>query len=281
MVTAMTDKIEKLLNSTIQHGPLNDRIYLLHLDERDAPDIIPALENLAKANHYTKILTKMPVNLGSFFIQRGYIQEARIPDFFNDGQALVFLSKFMTAERFQEQNPEQIRQVNALAQDNLKASHAAGRNRGHDVQACTPEDAVALSRLFAQVFQTYPFPVFEPAYLIQMMAEHTLYLCIRHQGRMIAAAAAESDAHHPGVEMTDFAVLPAWRGQGCASALLAKMETAMKRRGKRVSFTIARTRSLGINRLFKGHGHRFAGVLTNNTNIAGGIESMTVWFRKL
>lgn len=281
MVITMTDKIETLLHSTIQHGPHNDRIYLLHLDERDAPDIVATLENLANANHYTKILTKTSASLSSFFTQHGYIEEARIPDFFKDGQALVFLSKFMAAERSRERNPEQVRRIEALINQPLEASNTNGRSQVHEVRECIPQDALELSRLFTQVFQTYPFPIFDPSYLIQMMAEQTRYFCIRHEGRMIATAAAESDAHHPGVEMTDFAVSPVWRGQGCASALLAQMETAMHRRGKRVAFTIARTRSLGINALFKRHGHRFAGVLTNNTNIAGGIESMTVWFRKL
>ncbi len=124
----------------------------------------------------------------------------------------------------------------------------------------------------------YPF---EPSYLIHSMATHSLYFCIRHEGRIAAIAAAETDPGNQSVEMTDFAVLPPWRGQRCGQALLIEMEDAMRRQNKHIAFTIARTRSFGINKLFKKKGYAYAGLLRNNTNIAGGIESMTVWFRKL
>jgi len=283
----MADKIEKLMRSAIQHGPHNSRIYLLKLDSRDLPEIIPALDDLATAKNYGKIIAKIPQKYASFFIDTGYIQEAIIPEFFNDGQGVLFLAKFIEPDRFKEQNAlgdaGRMRRIEALIKQPLPQAGVTD-NRGsasHRVQKCVPHDAAEMSRLFRQVFRTYPFPIFEPSYLIHSMASHSLYFCIRHEGCIAAIAAAETDPDNQNVEMTDFAVLPHLRGQRCGQALLMKMEDAMRRQNKHIAFTIARTRSIGINKLFKKKGYAYAGLLANNTNIGGGIESMTVWFRKL
>ncbi|MBW2515111.1 MAG: hypothetical protein JRE21_11150, partial [Deltaproteobacteria bacterium] len=51
--------------------------------------------------------------------------------------------------------------------------------------------------------------------------------------------------------------------------------------GMRMSFSIARALSPGMNTLFAGRGYTFGGTLLNNTNISGRIESMNVWYKRL
>jgi hypothetical protein len=51
----MSDTLEKIGNSQIQHGPDNDRIYLIKLDPADLPDIADQLDALATERGYTKI----------------------------------------------------------------------------------------------------------------------------------------------------------------------------------------------------------------------------------
>jgi hypothetical protein len=48
----MADTIETIFRSTVQHGPLNRRIYLMRLHPGDVPSIIPALNRLARENGY-------------------------------------------------------------------------------------------------------------------------------------------------------------------------------------------------------------------------------------
>jgi putative beta-lysine N-acetyltransferase len=79
--------------------------------------------------------------------------------------------------------------------------------------------------------------------------------------------------------MTDFATLPPHRKQGLARALLAHMDRCAADAGVRVSFTIARALSFGMNITFRRRGYRFGGTLINNTQIAGSLESMNVWYR--
>ncbi len=81
--------------------------------------------------------------------------------------------------------------------------------------------------------------------------------------------------------MTDFATLPQYRKQGIAQKLLHEMERNIKEKDFRMSYTIARAMSPGINITFARCGYTYAGTLINNTNISGSIESMNVWYKKL
>ena len=63
----MFDKIEKLDSSLIQHGKLGDRIYLMHLAEKDAPTLPEKLVLLAQENKYTKIFAKVPPHAMQYF----------------------------------------------------------------------------------------------------------------------------------------------------------------------------------------------------------------------
>jgi hypothetical protein len=49
----------------------------------------------------------------------------------------------------------------------------------------------------------------------------------------------------------------------------------------RLAYTIARAIFRPINAVFAGAGYQFGGLLKNNTNISGSMESMNVWYRKL
>ncbi|HNP08370.1 MAG TPA: hypothetical protein PKN99_12135, partial [Cyclobacteriaceae bacterium] len=77
----MFDKIEKLEGSLIQHGPNNDRVYLMKLAEKDAPVIIDKLHDLSLMKKYTKIFAKVPGRMVDKFIDNDFKEEATIPKF--------------------------------------------------------------------------------------------------------------------------------------------------------------------------------------------------------
>jgi hypothetical protein len=57
----MEDRIESIgKGSIIQHGKLNNRIYLITLGKKDVPDILDSLRQLALQEGYTKIFCKVP-----------------------------------------------------------------------------------------------------------------------------------------------------------------------------------------------------------------------------
>jgi putative beta-lysine N-acetyltransferase len=101
----------------------------------------------------------------------------------------------------------------------------------------------------------------------------------RSTEKIVAVSSAEIDAEAKNVEMTDFATLYDYRGNGLAGALLARMEAEMSAMGIKKAYTIARALSAGVNILFARAGYEYAGTLINNTNICGQIESMNVWHK--
>ena len=282
----MRDSVTTLGRSLIQHGKHSDRVYLMKLDPADLPGLIDEIETLARNEGYTKIFSKIPDSERVAFDERGYVQEAAIPRFYNGVGTAAFLAKFLDPQRAVEKRPKRIAKnlelARAKAGQGLSPSRRRKAARGplHDCST-SPADAEEMSGVYREVFPTYPFPIDDPAYLLSTMAANVQYFCVRDNGRIVALASAEKDLHGANAEMTDFATLPAYRRRGLAVYLLDRIEHEMRTQGVRTAYTIARALSAGMNITFAKMGYTYGGTLTNNTNIAGQIESMNVWYKPL
>ncbi len=274
----MADKITKLFHSTIQHGPASDRIYLMKVRIRDVPDLLPAMDRMAAEQGYSKLFAKVPVTVLDDFTAWGYRREASVPRLFRGKETGVFLGKYFSRRRKQEREPERVKAVLDLTAKKAETGNPSAR---WSVHPCRPGDAAEMAQVYRTVFPTYPFPIHDPAYLTDTMKHHVRYYAVRRSGRIAALASAEMDPEHRNAEMTDFAALPDCRGHGLASRLLQRMEADMAGQGIGTVYTIARALSPGMNITFARAGYSFGGTLTNNTQIAGRIESMNVWYRFL
>lgn len=277
----MPDVIEKISHSLVQHGPANRRIYVIKLAERDVPSILPSLEQLARNKGYDKIFAKTPARHKDVFAQAGYEQEASIPNYFKDRDDAVFMAKYLSAGRSRVRNRQDIIEVLALAHGCVPDRSSYSPEHFLRVEKCQPEDALEMSQVFKKVFVTYPFPIFDPQYLIESIHGHATYFCIRMHKRIVALAAAEKDPINRAVEMTDFATLSKHRRQGMAGSLLNAMDVEMKQQGMQTAYSIARSLSAAMNITFVKNAYRFGGTLSNNTYIAGRIESMNIWYKHL
>ncbi len=277
----MADRIERIGRSVIQHGRGNDRVYLMKLHPDDASALPEKLDTLASVEGYSKIFAKVPYGSVEYFLSAGFGAEAEIPGFYPGGEPACFLGKYLTAERRREKRPILVRDV--LAAASTAAARPGGERallpRGYSWDVAGEGDAEGLAALFGTVFVSYPFPIHQTAFLIDAMQSETLYFCVRGGGELVAASSAEMDLGSKTVEMTDFATFPSHRGQGIALFLLQRMEEAMERRGIRCFYTIARAYSFGMNITFARNGYRFGGTLTSNTDIAGSLESMNIWYK--
>jgi putative beta-lysine N-acetyltransferase len=275
------DIIESIKGSVIQHGPHNNRIYLMRLNTGDTQVLIEILDNMARENGYGKIFAIIPATEWNTFKTARYIKEAAIPGFFKGKTDGLFIGKYFSTER------EKNLQIEKQAKSELTPGEeqASGKVREDKtmgaVELCQQENIEEMSAIYQQVFKTYPFPILEQKYLKRMMKEGVLYYCIRSEGRMIALAATEIDFKNRNVEMTDFATLPKWRGMGFAGRLLRHMDQKVCRLGLITAYSIARAASYGMNAVFRCNGYHYAGLLKNNSQICGRIESMTVWYKQL
>ena len=276
-----TDSVITYGNSKLQHGSFNNRIYILTLARDDLPGIIGFADDLARTKGYTKIIGKMPVSFSEQFSRAGYIIEASIPAFYPGNEEAVFMAKYTTPARREITGSTKHTETLAAIQNHTAHRKEAYLPEGFTHRPARTDDAEDLADLFQRVFPTYPFPIFDSEYLKKSMQDNVRYFLIMHGENIAASAACEVDELSLTAEMTDFATDPMYRGRGFAGILLAEMEKAMQREGIITGYTIARSVSLPMNAVFAGAGYRFGGMLPNNTNISGSIESMNIWYKKL
>ncbi len=277
----MPDVIEKLKHSVVQHGSYNRRIYLMKLHESDMPSIVPVLERLARDNGYEKILVKAPARNRDAFAEEGYDQEGIIPHYFKDREDAVFMAKYFSEIRKQVKDHQRITAILSQTQEYEQTRSGKTKDRSFAAQICREEHTAEMSRLYKAVFKTYPFPIFDPHYLIESINRHVTYFCIRMDNRIVALAASEMDPDNRAAEMTDFATAEGRRRQGMADCLLKAMEDEMIQQGIKTAYSIARSLSAAMNLTFFKNGYSYGGTLGNNTNIAGRIESMNIWYKPL
>lgn len=275
------DIITRIGGSIVQHGSLNKRVYLMNLAPEDCPGILPELEHLAKKHDCTKIFAKIPEKQADAFKKAGYMTEAYIPGFFRGREDVQFMAFYLDENRQKPANESLLNRVLAVAGSKAKTSPGVSCSKQHRVLRMSEADADDMARLFSQVFDSYPFPIFNADYLRKTMLNNVIYFGVRRGDKLVGLASAEMDMQSLAAEMTDFATLPQYRGMGLAGILLDQMSKETREMGIITLFTIARAVSFGMNITFARANFKFAGTLINNTHIAGRMENMNVWHKKL
>lgn len=274
------DRVEKRGSSLIQYGPLSSRVYLMKMAREDFPAILDDVEQIGRNNNCGKLFLKVPAYAEPELKKRGYMHEATIPQFYkgqDDGQ---FWAKFLDEARATDHRQDIIDDVIATAQKKANGTVPDALPDGFSWRVAQPEDAEAMVEVYKVVFASYPFPIHNPDYLRETMESHIQYFLAFDSDKLVAVSSSEMDTVGQNSEMTDFATLPDYRGRGLAGYLLARMEETMAARGDiKTVYTIARALSHGMNITFSRAGYKYGGTLINSTNIAGGMESMNVWFK--
>lgn len=277
----MFDRVEIIGNgSLIQHGKQNNRVYLMKLNEHDVHDVLSEINMLAKTNNYSKIVCKVPKHIAPIFYADGFILEAYIPRFYHHETDAFFVSKFLNRTRFEcgDKSPciglsELLKNKPSIANTNH------GSNSEYHIRKLNTSDVSQIVDIYTEVFESYPFPIFNKEYIIQTMDEDVQYFGAEKDGKLAALSSAEIDFKSNNAEMTDFATLPAHAGNHLSQLLLKTMEQEMKAQSVSTLYTIARLVSIPMNKTFIKEGYQYTGTLINNTNIGGKIESMNVLYK--
>ena len=275
------DRIENILGALVQHGPFNDRAYMMKLGEARPDQIAGRLIELGGQNGYTKIFAKVPEPAAEAFKDAGYRLEAFIPGFYPGGLGGCFLGYYLDDERGKAGNQGELEEILDIARGKSRASAPRTLADGFTLAPCTEDDVEEMAIVYKVVFPTYPFPIHDPGYLKETMLDNVKYFKVTQEQRIVALSSAEIDRAGGNVEMTDFATLPDFRGHSFGIHLLKTMEAAMVQEGIPMAYTIARAVSAGMNVTFARGGYQYGGRLINNTNISGSIESMNIWYRPL
>jgi len=124
-------------------------------------------------------------------------------------------------------------------------------------------------------------PLVHPSYLESVFQKETLFVVCTKEEQIVSAASAEIYPQHCAAELTDCATRPDIRGKGIMSHILGFLEGELERRKYICAYTMARSRSFGMNKVFHGLQYEFAGRLINNCDIFGCYENMNIWVKKL
>jgi len=276
----MNDKIEIIGDgSVIQHGKENDRVYLMSL-KGDTNVTLDKIKELANSNGYSKIFCKIPKSTAPIFFAKGYLLEAYIPKFYNKQEDVFFVSKFLNSDRLLNIEKSQLLSLNKLLSNRPKRKTKKDE-KGYKARRLDNTDVDQITQIYRDVFVSYPFPIHNPGYILKTMAENIQYYGVEKDGKLVALSSAEIDAKGKNAEMTDFATNFSHHGNNLSSLLLKVMEKAMKKQGIKTLYTIARLNSIPMNKTFLRFGYEYSGTLMKNTNIAGKIESMNVYYKHL
>ncbi|MDD2403518.1 MAG: putative beta-lysine N-acetyltransferase [Victivallaceae bacterium] len=274
------DRLETLpCGSLVQHGQYNDRVYLMKATDAAAAKLPKRLIGLAQNQGYGKIFAKIPLRMGKEFETSGFLQEARVPGFFNGSEDALFMAYYLDDLRAKESESVNYENIMKLAKAKRNSGIATAKGAGFSFRRCQESDVSAMAKIYQKVFASYPFPIHESDYLLETMRDAVDYFCAEKEGVMVALASAEKYQQDSNWEMTDFATLPKWRGHSLGVRLLDLMENEAVRQNVKTVYTIARAASAGMNITFARLGYHFGGRLKNNTNISGQIESMNVWYK--
>lgn len=278
----MTDSIETFgKGSLLQHGKSNERVYLMKLKPGDFPDIIPAINRLARSEGYSKIFCKVPGWAAPGFISDGFVVEAFVPGFYQGRTPAFFVSKFLNSDRLLGIEHDKLTELGTMLSKPEDAGNKVRLPEEMRIRKLDEKYTEEVAAIYREVFKTYPFPIHQPDYILKTMRSGVHYFGVVKKKKLIAVSSSETDVEGGNAELTDFATMQAYRGKNLAELLLKEMEKAMKKQGIFCLYTIARLNSPAMNRTFLKCGYTYAGTLIKNTQIAGKLESMNVLYRNL
>lgn len=262
-------------------SPLNGRVRVIEHRASDPEGLARALLELAEARGLSKVYLKARPADAAGLISAGFVDEGSIEGFYN-GVTCRVLSAFLDPERAESSaSPEEKQVLAKLIEEPVPALNLE-LPAGYTSAFAGPGETVELAALYRAVFGSYPFPIFDPEYLRKVMRTHVVFRTIRdHEGRLVAAASAETAPELGNAEMTDFATLPSERGKRLAMFLLEGLELEMSDRGIRNLYTLARSSIIGMNKVFHHLGYRFTGRLVKNCYIGGRFEDMLCWCKQI
>ncbi len=222
-----------------------------------------------------KIIIKSRKEELDYFLSNGFQQEAFIAGYFK-GVDMFFIVKYLSPLRAinSKQTAEQ-----EIIDKLLKEARSNDPVDCGDVSLATEQDADELTQLYASTFNYYPTPIGESGYVLKTMNAGTIYVVAREQNKIVSAASAEIVGEFSNAELTDCATLPEVQGKGYMKKLLCKLEEILLQQNVHCLYTIARSESYSMNKVFYQLRYTYGGRMTNNCYIYSGLEDMNVWYK--
>lgn len=235
---------------------------------------------LAQANHFDKIFLKARLADFQQFISHGYLMEGILRYYFRGEDAYV-CSRFSSKERL---NCDELLDEAATLEGIIYGTEKReAKPLADDIEIIKADEnhIPQLVLIYREIFKTYPLPITKPDYLKSLMDANVIFRLAVRGEETIGAASAEMNIKYSNAELSDCASMPAAQGKGLMQHILLALEGDLRQRGIMTAYTIARAKSVGMNRAFFRLGYEFSGRLVKNCDIYGEFEDMNIWVKRL
>ncbi len=277
------DSIEKYGNgSLLHHGKHNNRVYLMYLHPADIKGISKHISDIARTYRYTKICCKIPAWAAPYFLSEGYFIEAHIPGYYQNNEAVFFMSKFLNSDRLIYVNYNNLKGLHCIFKNNKSIqSNVPAQPDKFIIQKLDINNAFEISKVFETVFKSYPFPYHDPEYIRHTMDNgNSFYGAIMNEG-IVAVAAMKINLQDKNAELKDFATLPICKNLNLENQLLKYMEQKLNTLKIQNIHERISLNNMDLNKTFIKNKYSYSGTLINNAHIDGSIESINVLYKSL
>ncbi|MFZ5643519.1 MAG: putative beta-lysine N-acetyltransferase [Bacillota bacterium] len=257
----------------------NRRLKVLSYEAGDHFRLAERIKGLAQEKKLGKVLFNSRKE-GCLDLERaGFVLEGTIPGFFNGKDAYCysyFIDPARSRSRYLEEEDRILMEVTgSKAPEKSEAKLPAGYN----LREVREDDVEGLVSLYKSVFASYPSPLFDPGYILDVMKDQVYFLAVFKNSVLVSAGSAEMDIINQNAEITDLATDPGARGLGLVTAVMKALEAEMCERRLNCLYSLSRAGVPGVNRALYKLGYSFKGRLINNCHIGGRFENMNVWVK--
>ena len=225
---------------------------------------------------YTKCIVKAQREHVSYFLSMGYTIEGMIEAYFSGSDA--YLMTLYNAD-WRRNSLSWLEEDHLLAA--VRSKQATPLTEKPRMRRGTEVDAEALAILYKNVFAVYPTPMDNPKYIEKVMKNDTIFFLIEDKDVIVSAASAEINRTYKNAEMTDCATLSANRKAGTMRHLILALEQELLKEKIYYAYSIARSRSFGMNAVLYQLNYQYGGRLVNNVRIFSDWENMNLWSKPL
>ncbi|NMD72252.1 putative beta-lysine N-acetyltransferase [Bacillus sp. DNRA2] len=227
-----------------------------------------------------KLICKVRQEHFTVFLEHGFTCEAKLDGYFL-GSDMYFFCKYFQTERMENDQclfEDQIIKNVYLLERQSKATIPPLTVK---LRKAVKSDVKQLAKLYREVFEVYPTPLHDPAYIEKTFQDGTIYFVIEQDGEIISAASAEVNSAYKNAELTDCATLLNHRKHGYVKLLLKRLEEELTANNIYCAYSLSRAQSFGMNAAFYQLGYNYRGRLLNNCYIYDQIENMNLWVKDL
>ncbi|WP_227936048.1 putative beta-lysine N-acetyltransferase [Alkalihalobacillus deserti] len=206
--------------------------------------------------------------------------EGKIESFFNDEDAFIY-ALFLNPERHQIHLSEAEMTVLDLIKKRNKGNSNYQLPKDYKMRWAKKEDAPQMAKLYKTVFKSYPTPMNDSNFIIDMMSSDVYFFIVEKDSEIVSACSADLLPEFKSAELSDCVTYAEHRSKQLLTYQVAHLIPRIKEMGINTLFSYSRSVSIGMNLVNIKHDFQYGGRMIRNSNIAGSMENMNIWYRKL